>query len=261
MNIKYSDYAITYWKDLPNWSPCKNCGTICNTPYCSKDCFKSGLSNQFKGRVLAPFTDEHKRKISEASVKRLSDKTKHPMYGKKHTKESIDKNSQTHKEIFSDKTKHPMYGKLHSDETKKLMSESKIEYYETHDAPFKGKTHTSETIRKIFENKPMNKLEKRVADWLDSHNIDYIFQFFISENGVCKSYDFKLKNSNIILEVHGDYWHGGSGVKKHVFNVETNINNDEIKRTLAEQRGYEVRVVWEHQLNDDMDILNSILTF
>lgn len=60
-------------------------------------------------------------------------------------------------------------------------------------------------VMKLFQNKPMNKLEKKVSEYLDGLGLDYTFQFFITEDGVCKSYDFKFNNSPYILEVHGDY--------------------------------------------------------
>jgi hypothetical protein len=70
---------------------------------------------------------------------------------------------------------------------------------------FYGKTHTPEAIEKIFSHRKMNKLEKIVANLLDREKIPYKFQFFINKNGICKSYDFKLLNNNIILEIDGDF--------------------------------------------------------
>src|SRR5690606_11436494 len=74
--------------------------------------------------------------------------------------------------------------------------------------PMFGKTHSPETIQKIFSHRKMNKLEKLVANELDKASIPYHFQYFINENGVCKSYDFKIKDKPIIIEVDGDFWHG-----------------------------------------------------
>ena len=257
--ITYQEYATEYWQSLPNWSPCKICGTICTGTYCSMDCQKLGVSSKLKGTKQLPRTKEHCEKIGKAAKERLKDKTKHPMFGKIHSDESIQKMSDTHKEILSDKFNHPMFGKLQSDESKQKISKSQIEYYKTHIGKFTGRTHTAESIKKIFESKPMNKLERRVADWFDEKGIEYTFQFFINLNGVCKSYDFKLKNSKTIVEINGDYWHGGTGVKQHVFNVDTNIENDKLKKEIADSLGYTIITIWEHDIKNNIDILESTL--
>ena len=122
-----------------------------------------------------------------------------------------------------------------------------------------GKTHTPEAIEKIFKHKSMNKLEKLVADWLTEHNIEYTFQFFINTDGVCKSYDFKLKDTDTIIEVHGDYWHGGSGVSKHHFDVKNTIKNDNLKKQMAIDKGYGVIVIWEHEIKENINILETII--
>lgn len=106
----------------------------------------------------------------------------------------------------------------------------------------------------------MNQLEKLVANHLDTLNVDYYFQFFINDNGVCKSYDFKFKGTPYILEVHGDYWHGGVGVKTHVFNVNENIKNDKLKKEIAENNGYKVIVVWESEIKNDISVITRLLT-
>ena len=265
--MKYEDYAKLYWEDLPNWSPCKNegCNEVCKDSYCSKECMSEGLSRIRKGGKMPPRTKEHSRKISEAAKERLKDPTNHPMYGKTHGDETLEKISQTQKERLKDPTNHPLYGKTHSEETKKLMSEARIDYFKENAPYLKGKKYIEyfgkekapEIIKKIFQNKPMNKLEKKVGEYLTELGIDYTFQFFINEDGVCKSYDFKINNTNLILEVHGDYWHGGNGVNTHVFNVDDNIQNDKLKTEIANRRGYEVVVVWESEIKDDIDIIRK----
>jgi G:T-mismatch repair DNA endonuclease (very short patch repair protein) len=257
-NIAYQEYAQKYWKDLPKWSPCKECGTICKDTYCTKDCFKIGQSKTLKGGKMPPRTKEHCKKISEAAKERLKDKTKHSRYGVTLTKETKKKISKSQKKRLEENG-HWATGTHLSDETKQKISETRIEL--GHGVGDKngmyGKTHTPEAIRKIFEHRKMNKLEKKVADYLDSKNVDYTFQFFINEDGVCKSYDFKW--NNIILEVHGDYWHGGKGVKKHVHNVEEIQENDILKKEMAESRGYTVITVWEHEINNNIKLINKYI--
>lgn len=257
--IKYEDYAKLYWEDLPNWSPCRECDKVCKTAYCSKECTSIGFSKKRTGSTMPPRTEEHMYKLSQSAKERLKDKTKHPMYGKTHKKESMEKLSNTQKERLIDKTKHPMYGISVSNDTRKKISISQKEYYKHNDSPFKGKTHTPETIKKIFQSKPMNKLERRVGDYLDELGIKYTFQFFINIDGVCKSYDFRIKDTNTILEIHGDYWHGGDGVNTHVFNVNETIENDKLKQKMARERGFEVVVIWESEIKRNIDIIKERL--
>lgn len=258
--MEYVEYAKQYWKDLPNWSPCKNegCDEICKDTYCSRKCFKEGHSVVLTGRKLPPWPKERKQKLSKNAKARFFNSENHPMYGKTHSEETINKISNTKKEWYADpENDHPLLGKPRSEETKKKISDANKLYYTTHDSFFKGRTHTPETIKKIFQNKPMNKLEARVAEYLDSLGIYYHFQFFINDDGVCKSYDFKIKNSDIILEIHGDYWHGGEGIDKHVFNVDKNIENDKLKKEIAKNRGYEIIVIWESEFNEDESVIKN----
>jgi G:T-mismatch repair DNA endonuclease (very short patch repair protein) len=257
--MDYMEYAKLYWEDLPNWSPCEICGEVCKATYCSNICYKIGHSKKLKGKKQPPRTEEHSRKISEAAKKRLSNPENHHMYGKHHSAETLMKISNTQKIKFSNSENHPMYGKTHTIESIQKMSKSHKGLLAGEKNPMYGKTHTPEAIKKIFQKRPMNKLEKKVANWLDVNNIPYSFQFFISEGDVCKSYDFKIKDTNIILEVHGDYWHGGDGVDKHVFNVDDVVKNDELKVELAKARGYVVKVVWQREIVENIEVLKDVI--
>ena len=95
------------------------------------------LSDETKKRMYKPKTEEERKKQSL----RMKGKN-NPFYGKKHTKESIDK-------IIA-----ANIGKkvIHSEETKQKLSK-------THQGqlnPFFGKKHTLETIQKITESSKRN---------------------------------------------------------------------------------------------------------
>ena len=125
--------------------------------------------------------------------------------------------------------------------------------------PMYGKKHSVETLKKIFSSKKMNKLEYTVANILSKNNIDYYFQFFISKNGICKSFDFKIKGKPILLEIDGDYWHGGSGSKFHHKSVDKIKENDRFKDELAKSNGYKLFRFWEHDINKNIDNFTEIL--
>ena len=125
--------------------------------------------------------------------------------------------------------------------------------------PMWGKTHTPEAIKKIFSHKKMNKLEKMVADELDRLGYEYKFQFFINKDGVCKSYDFKLKGIPLIIEVDGDFWHGNPNTKSHFIGKEKVQRNDVLKEKIAKSRGYHIIRLWESDIKNDISVISKSL--
>lgn len=126
--------------------------------------------------------------------------------------------------------------------------------------PMFGKTHTPEAIKKIFSHRKMNKLEKIVADELDKAGISYHFQFFLIEDDVCKSYDFKIKGNPLIIEVDGDFWHGNPKQTNHYVNVNEVRENDTFKTKMAERLGYKVVRLWESDIKKDPSIVLKYVT-
>ena len=118
-----------------------------------------------------------------------------------------------------------------------------------------GKTHTPEAIQKIFSHKKMNPVEKLVADKLDENNIKYTFQYFLNRNGTCKSYDFKIKENDIFIEVDGDYWHGGPAVKKYFKKVDDVKQNDKLKNELAKENGFKLIRIWESDIKQNPELI------
>jgi hypothetical protein len=78
-------------------------------------------------------------------------------------------------------------GRIHTQETKDKMSNSAIQHIITTD-----RNHSS-------------KLEKTFANILDLLNIDYQQHFYAKE--IKAFYDFYIPETNIIIEVDGDFWH------------------------------------------------------
>jgi len=158
------------------------------------------------------------------------------------------------------KFNHP--GVPHTNETKRKMSNlafarAQLPNYVN---PMQGKTHTPEAIKKIFDKRKLNKFELSIASVLNSNNIEFIYQFFLSRDGTCYSYDFHITGTNVLLEADGDYWHGGPGVKKYHANVESTKDNDDKKSTFASDHGYKVIRVWESEMKKDPSILLSRLS-
>jgi group I intron endonuclease len=82
-----------------------------------------------EGTLGYKFSETTKQKISESQKIRLSNKLNHHLYGKKHTKESIEKNRESNrgeKSFFYGKKGilHPRYGKKISQEQKNIIADS-----------------------------------------------------------------------------------------------------------------------------------------
>lgn len=118
--------------------------------------------------------------------------------------------------------------------------------------PFHGKKRpdhsklmkTPEMMGKIFAKRTLTDIERKMMNMLDQINIQYQSQFFITQDKETYAYDFKLKNLPILIEVDGDYWHGGPGVNSHVPYLHEVIDKDKLKNKIAEQHGYKLLRFW-----------------
>jgi hypothetical protein len=248
-DLTVDQYIQKYWSTLPLHKPCEVCNKNIVYKYktCSKECHSVQTSNALKGipKPKGFMSKEHKNKISKSTI------------GKIISKETGNKISKSSKGVSRNKGKQPMLGKKQSLYQKQKVKERFDKYYAQGNEPWtKNNPHTPETIEKIFAKKPMNKLEEFVASLLNENNIEYHYQYFLkTKEGICKSYDFKIKNTNILLEIDGDYWHGGPGVKKHFYKLEEIKQNDLIKNQLAEDNGFSLIRIWESNIYNEPNIV------
>lgn len=121
-------------------------------------------------------------------------------------------------------SKNPWYGKKRPDHSKLMKS--------------------PEMMEKIFAKRSMTDIEQLVVTMLEQINVPHHSQFFITHEDDTYAYDFKLKELPILIEVDGDYWHGGPGVNKHVPFVTEVQDKDNIKDVVAHQYGYTVLRFW-----------------
>lgn len=104
-------------------------------------------------------------------------------------------------------------------------------------------------------------IEDRVSSILDKNGITHIRQKWIKR----VSFDILIENTNIIIEVNGDYWHANP----EIYNENDVISypmgkiqaneiwlKDVIKKEIAETYGYKVFYIWEKEINifNDEDI-------
>lgn len=228
-DISYRQYVELYYDkfsiDFNNWQRCRICNVLLKrSKCCSIEHDAEWKKRVYTGKPGQPHSKKTKIKLSKQRKLWYKNGWK-PRVGKKHTLETIKKISAIAKKRIG-----PLNGMY-------------------------GKTHSPETIEKIFSKRSMNKLEQVVANTLDRHKIPYKYQFFLRDGNVCKSYDFKIKRKMILIEVDGDFWHGNPTTKYHAKNVEEVKKNDEFKLVLAKKRGFKVFHFWEQDIKKNPNIV------
>jgi G:T-mismatch repair DNA endonuclease (very short patch repair protein) len=121
----------------------------------------------------------------------------------------------------------------------------------------KGKTgvYSAETLEKIrasalrqFHEEKFKKTipEKKIEEMLKQMNIDYKYSFILCS----RQFDFVISSKKIIIEHHGDFWHGnpkfwGPELKELRDHQLMKQVDDIIKKKLAEDNGYKYIYFWE----------------
>jgi len=123
------------------------------------------------------------------------------------------------------------------------------------------------------------KTEKYVKALLREYNVEYITQFTIrinkSESVYNKRsyiYDFYLPKHNIVIEVNGTFWHADPRMYKpedilnfpgtgREFTAQQIWDQDEHKKSIAINRGYNIVYIWEHDIKANSakrELLNEL---
>lgn len=106
-------------------------------------------------------------------------------------------------------------------------------------------------VKKVLENQK-SKLEDHLANVLDDFEIQYKRQYHIGY----WPFDFMIpsKPNNLLIEVHGDYWHGTK--------VDYNRSRDLAKATYIERyhNEYKLHIIWEHEFLTPQRIVDKLLT-
>lgn len=101
-------------------------------------------------------------------------------------------------------------------------------------------------------------IEQFVMDILDECKIDYIYN---KNLGPYKP-DFQIINTNIIIEVQGDYYHCnplvyGDGPKDEI--QIKHVLRDYYKKCYFLSRGYKIIEIWELDINKNPDKVKNII--
>lgn len=96
----------------------------------------------------------------------------------------------------------------------------------------------------------MTEPERVFANMLSELGIEFETQKIIDN----KIFDFYIPSKNIIVEVHGDYWHSNPLIyeEKDLNKIQIrNQRNDAFKDILVRGRGFGIEVVWEYDLKNN----------
>jgi len=103
-----------------------------------------------------------------------------------------------------------------------------------------------------------SKLELRIYSWLLELNYDITQQFNLSNF----YFDMHIQNTNILIEVNGDYWHCNPAIYTNGPINERQklaIKRDIGKRAVARKNGYQVVVIWENEVIKNAELAKQEL--
>jgi very-short-patch-repair endonuclease len=136
-------------------------------------------------------------------------------------------------------------GRIHSQITKDKMSITAKEKWENGDIG-----------HRVYYT---SKLEKTFANILDLLDIKYTTSFYAKE--IKAFYDFYLPESNIIIEVDGDFWHCNP-TKFPLPKYESqkkNLIRDKEKEQWVQNNGYKLLRFWEDDINNNIKSVKQTL--
>lgn len=115
--------------------------------------------------------------------------------------------------------------------------------------PQAAKFKKKEKIKKMA-NKMSNKMtnpEMIFSNMMKEIGVDFEAQKIVGN----KIFDFYIPSKNLIVEVHGDYWHSNPLIYEEKDLNKTqikNLRNDIFKETLVKGMGYSMEIIWEYDL-------------
>lgn len=109
-----------------------------------------------------------------------------------------------------------------------------------------------------------SKIESKISEALNLLSIPYTTQYPLKG----KLFDFRISNTNILIEVNGDYWHCNPNIykKDDIINypgigkiiVNKIWEKDKVKKNKAENLGFIVIYIWESEIYNCNDISELI---
>jgi len=225
--------------------------------YTCRKCISTGDKNSFYGKK---HSEEFKNRLSKERSGVWYVGNKNRMYGinvwDTYTEEE---KKEKRKKISNGQlgSKNQFYGKTHSDKVKKILSEKTKNYLVNHPDHIKKMTEAS--LNKQVKGFKSN-IEKIVQEQLINRKIQFKYSKILHRK---YQYDFIIENE-ILLEVHGDYWHANPlyyGENKIPLNSTQNfkVKLDEEKKNFAIKYGYKYFSIWESDIKkNNFSIIDCI---
>lgn len=105
-------------------------------------------------------------------------------------------------------------------------------------------------------------IEILFCEILDELKIEYQPKYRIynkkrfKNNFLYKEFDFRLLNTNMLIEVDGDYWHGNEKIFKKLNEIQIKSKeNDELKNNIATIMGFKIIRIWGSDLIKRKDVV------
>lgn len=111
------------------------------------------------------------------------------------------------------------------------------------------------------------KLETRISETLDKLNLNYDKYYKIGEN----IYDFRIHNTNILIDVIGDVWGGNPVFYKEndtinyffeKMKVSTMWKQNEKRKKIAMEKKFKLIIIWEFDINglEENQLINLLIS-
>ena len=99
-------------------------------------------------------------------------------------------------------------------------------------------------------------IEKLIENYLIEIKINYKYNFILSNK---YQFDFYLKDFNLIIETHGDYWHANPLYYSDNDHLKKKLNEtqkykkelDKVKYDFATNKGYNILYLWETDIKKE----------
>lgn len=268
-----------------NYSEIKFYNKLLLKPYLCMSCNKKGTKNPFYGKTHNDITKKnigykntkcgidnpfYNKKHSNITKKQISDKLKdfykendNSFKGCQHSKQSKIKMSNSHKKYWNDlgDEQKKLKSELSSHAQRKLFKENPDKYIQQR--KYAGKiSHINNNRYKI------NKIEQKVLDYISQYIPNIKYGVILDKY----QFDLGIKEKKILIEVHGDYWHGnpklynknGTHGKRALNKIQLNKKKkDQEKLKFCQKHNIKLYIIWEHDIKNNnysslKDILNEI---
>jgi G:T-mismatch repair DNA endonuclease (very short patch repair protein) len=239
---------------------------LSNSSYLCKVCRNTGENNPMFGKK---WSDERKNEIS---IKYTGENN--PMFGVTIYDKWVEKYGEVFanlkKEEYSNKQSllnsgenNPMFGKTYYDKWVEKYGEEEAKLRQSYkkDKNRLWLENNPEQLNRMIINSHKKKyrktgIEVKLEKYLLENKINHKYNFILDNK---YQFDFLIKDKNIIIETHGDYWHANPNTYSDIDINKKSLNDqqrykvdlDNKKLIYLKDSGYEVIYLWETEINNN----------